>query len=1200
MSRNAASTRAGSTGDRVDRIGELFASDISRRIEEVIKVDQTDEEILLDEIEEYVVTASIRDRFRSVLERYWETLREPHEGVGVWVSGFFGSGKSSFAKLLGLMLDNRPVRGEGAARRLTGKLDDARAQAALAQIGEHVPTHAIIFDVATERGVRSADQKLTEILYRMLLRSLGYAEDFDLAELEITLEGKGELDRFRDTYRELFAKEWDEEKDLIAFSLSEASQVLQKLFPKTYPDPESFAQLITNRVDVTAGRLAERALELMARRRPGQRLVFVVDEVGQYVARDTQKMLDLQGVVQSLGRVGRGKLWLVVTSQERLSDVVSGLDDTRVELPRLQDRFPLRVDLEASDITEVAGRRVLAKHAEAQQALRELYQRFTARLSEHTQVSTSLALPALTAESFSDLYPLLPYQIDLVIQVVSGLRTEAGASRHVGGANRTVIKLAQQLLIHETTGLEHRPVGDLVRLDHVYDLVAGTVSSDTRAKIAQVPERLAGASSEVCETAHRVAKALCLLGYVKAVPRTAQNLAALIHPSVEAESQLPLVQQALQALVEARLVRQLDGQYHIPSPAEDDWERDRDKASPRLGDVHRIHAEMLAGLWEPKPACELHGARTFKGSLVYSARELAAGDAPIHVFLAEPGEDLERQSREARERSQSETSALFWVASLGHDVDRLTRELFRSREILDRRARQSRGEEAKSLVPQEELRKAQYQEELRVALRSALLAGKVYFQGNPRFPESGAAGVSQAASALLAEALPKIFHRFDEGAAKVTLKDIEAVLASESLPGLPPVVSTLGLLRNEGGKPAFTIDRGPLREIADQIERRNSYGETASGRWLVELFSAAPFGWSIDVLRLFVAALVRAGRLRLLHHGQVLDSGASPVTQEVFRKANLFQAAAFQPPPSGGTEMKHWLEADAAFQALFGERLSELERASVARRIRDQVGRLESLLRDARGELRQHELPGEEALVDGIEQAEAIRSAGDDDAILTFVQAHRTLGAARDRAHELAPAFQQHAETLRRARWVQQRQWPFLRDEGDAPEELRAVAEDLSELLRRETFFRELPRISEHAGSIDAEYRRRFDAIEAERVATYRRALERLEGHAGWQEITDAQREAISGHLRSRAGKSLGAITPIDALREEIAACPEHLRRAEQALLEAVDGARLVTLRIDAYFKGRVESPEQLDAAIEELRRECAKLLAVGKTVLIR
>jgi hypothetical protein len=119
---------------------------------------------------------------------------------------------------------------------------------------------------------------------------------------------------------------------------------------------DSWVKAVKNKADITPGKLAERATELMKRRKPGQSLMFVVDEVGQFVARDVQKMLDLQAVVQQPRRQGRGKHWIVVTSQEKLNELVSGLDDKKIELARLMDRFPLQVHLEPSDISEVTSR----------------------------------------------------------------------------------------------------------------------------------------------------------------------------------------------------------------------------------------------------------------------------------------------------------------------------------------------------------------------------------------------------------------------------------------------------------------------------------------------------------------------------------------------------------------------------------------------------------------------------------------------------------------------------------------------------------------------------------------------------------------------------------------------------------------------------------------------------------------------------
>ena len=255
-------------------IRELFAKNVDRRIEEVVKVNQTDEDRIREELDEYVVTRSIRNHYLNVFERYDETFNNPHEGVGIWVSGFFGSGKSSFAKYLGLAIADRSVKGKGAGGILADLLGDNRGRVLLNQIRERLPTHAIIFDVSTDLGIISGNQRLTEIMYRALLRELGYPSDLDLAELEIQLEADGRLDEFKETFLASYEKPWDEMKQLVAFAMNPASQVMHEMDPRYFPSPESWLNAARGRADITAGVLAERCKDLMARRKPGRNLVF--------------------------------------------------------------------------------------------------------------------------------------------------------------------------------------------------------------------------------------------------------------------------------------------------------------------------------------------------------------------------------------------------------------------------------------------------------------------------------------------------------------------------------------------------------------------------------------------------------------------------------------------------------------------------------------------------------------------------------------------------------------------------------------------------------------------------------------------------------------------------------------------------------------------------------------------------------------
>jgi hypothetical protein len=1175
-------------------IKTLFANDIHRRIEEVIKVDQTDEEIIRDEINEYVVTDAIRTHYTGIFDAYRETPNKPHEGIAIWVSGFFGSGKSSFAKMLGLTVANRTVAGESAAERFADRTGDKKLQVLLKAINEKIPTHAVIFDVSTDRGIRSGNQTLTEIMYGLFLQSLGYAKDLDLSELEIGLEEKGQLARFEEEYKRLFKKDWATEKGKVAFALSEASRVLHSLDPDTYPMADSWVKAVKNKADITPGKLAERAGELMKRRKPGLSLMFVVDEVGQFVARDVQKMLDLQAIVQSLGVKGRGKHWVVVTSQEKLGELVSGLDDKKIELARLMDRFPLQVHLEPSDISEVTSRRVLSKNAAAQTALGKLFDEHRGRLTEHTRLTADIKLPELSREAFIDLYPLLPYQIDLIIQVVSGLRTQGGASKHVGGANRTIIKLAQQLLINPAVNLADGAVGDLVRLDQVYDLVEGNIGSEVRAKIAAIPKLVDH------PLAQPVAKVICLLQYVKSVHRSAENLAAALHGSVGGDSQLASVKEALRALEAAHQVRHGDDGYRIPTPAEDDWERLRNGISPKPGDSHRLYQEVLSGFWQPQPSHTLFDTKTFKAGLAIHGRELTAGDMMFQVHLAEDGKEFDALAAELRTRSQQERKHVFWAIALTDSIDRETVELFRSKEMLARKERETKGEDTPALIAEERVRLRRHGDELRRLLKAAALSGRIYFRGNDRSPTDRATDVGKTAAEVLGQVLPEVFDRFKEAAAKATdvKKGTDALFTAENLHGLPSVFGSIGLLRDEKGKTVFRTESGTLKEVLDRIDERANYGDTASGRYLTDEFAKEPFGWDFEVVRLLVLSLLRSGKIEATSKGQTIDSVTGVEARDTFSNNNLFRQAAFR--PKKGIEFEELVKSSEAFRDTFGSEVKELNAGAIVAELRKEVARNEDTVASALATLTAHRLPGGTVLDSAIGQMKAILRGSEDNAIATFNTSHRGIKDAIKRAVELEQVLSEpRLHDLERARKTQGVLWSFLSQESDVTDELRTRASSLEDLLARETFFKELPSIEQHTKAIETEYaRREGEALDA-RVAAYTKAFDKLIKTPGWSEIDEDQQRRLADPFER--GKKRGAEhVPIPQLRADRDACEERLRAAVGELRRIIDGERVVTVSVGSYFAGGIETEEQLEAALDGVREECARLIGAGKKVIVQ
>ena len=323
-----------------------------------------------------------------------------------------------------------------------------------------------------------------------------------------------------------------------------------------------------------------------------------------------------------------------------------------------------------------------------------------------------------------------------------------------------IIKLAQQLLIHPDVDLATAHIGALARVDQIYDLVSGNIASEVRSKIDDIGKKVDH------PLAQPVAKAICLLQYVRSIHRTAENVAAALHPAVDADSRLSEVMVALDLLERAQMVRRGDDGYRIPTPAEDDWERQRYSLSPKPGDISRLHAAVVIDLWKPQPQHSLLDVKIFRAGLYLGGHQAVAGDIAVHMTIVEAGKEYEERVAESRKRSQAETKSIFWVAALDEAIDRETVELFRSKEILSRREQGARTKDETALVAEEGQRRRRHEDELRRLIKQSLLTGTIFFRGNDRSPDDTATGIGRAAAKVLAQALPEVFERFEEAAAR--------------------------------------------------------------------------------------------------------------------------------------------------------------------------------------------------------------------------------------------------------------------------------------------------------------------------------------------------------------------------------------------------------------------------------------------------
>lgn len=1211
----------------MNTIAELFEREIDRTIEEVIKVDQTNEKAVRTELEEYVATDSIKNQYVDVLREIAEGPAKPREGIGMWVSGFFGSGKSTFAKILGYTIANKPVGDTNAPAIFKRVVADERISSLLDSINARVPFASVIFDVSMDRGVRVGNERLTEIMYQALLRELGYAEDMDLAELEITLEADGKLDLFHKTFEQLHGKPWSERRRR-GLAPNEAGAALSKMDPTTYPTADSYAHASRGRADISANKLAERAFELMARRHPGKALIFVIDEVGQYVSRSVDKMLDLQAVVQAFGVEGRNRTeakkavspsWIVVTSQEKLDEVVTALDSKKIELARLQERFRIMVDLKQSDISTVTSERVLKKKAAATDLLLKRFEQDRDRIKGCTTLERTSRNIEIDASKFSSLYPYLPYQIDLSIDIVAGLRLKRGAHRHVGGSNRTIIKQAQQMMIHDRTRLADEPIGTFVTLDRVYELLymgnllPTEVAKEVDGVVSRFPDQ---------PMAQKVIKAIALLEPVKDLPRTKHNLAVVLHPSIDAQPLTNAVGEALKLLEEAQFVRLTEEGYKLLTNKEKDWESERAGRDPKQKDRNRLHQDLIKDVFsEPKlRAYRYKDLRGFRVALKVDGETVDAdGEIPLNISIT-PKEEQKSALSEARDASASTPAELFWVVTFDDELRELVAELFRSNEMVadyDRLGAQNRlTTEESACLADEKTRRDRVRRKLRSRILACIEGGTAYFKGVQHDVTALGASLVPALHALLDRTVPDLYPRIEIGVLPLAGNEPDKLLSSTNLAGLPDVFydekPERSLVTKQAGRQVPNLGCDLCRELLAYLKDKHSYGERVTGKMLEGHFSGIGYAWDRESIRLGLAILFRGGAVEVTHQGRKYRNYVEDAARPPFTKNPDFRAASFSPRET--LDLKILRAAAGIYEDITGREVN-VEEGAIAEALKALAAADKTKLVPLDARLSALKLPGAKVVQEQLNWVNGILELPADDCVKTLAGDGKAFLEARQRTAKLEKlATEANIQTIDNARAVLATQWPVLQDRQPT-EEIAKAAEAVAGLLESDSALEQVETVRLDAAVISTAYRTIYTSTFEQRRKAYTEARDEVKGHPDWLELAERfaeqpdQLASLLAPLSQRADPEMDLPAGATACRRTGATLGQiesDLEAVEsitrQVLRKVIDLAapeeKVERVAVAKLYPGRLANDEDLDSFIESLRERLAKAIAQGSTIV--
>ncbi|TXL64464.1 BREX system P-loop protein BrxC [Cerasibacillus terrae] len=551
-------------------IKDMFHKDIDRDIRGVIKADQTNEDDVYQELEEYVVTRELHKHFSKFYQNYLKGTDGKTDKVGVWISGFFGSGKSHFLKILSYLLKNEKVKDKYPVDFFEDKILDPIVYANMKRTAD-VPTETILFNIDSKNqmGNKSNEDAILRVLLKEFNNHRGYyGHNPAVAELEKYLDEQGFLEAYKKEFEKIANEPWESRRNVFKF---DGHFIKPALLQSTNMTEESVDNLLNHgihNVDISIEGFAKEVKEYIDSKGPDFHLVFLIDEIGQYIGDRRDLMLNLQTVTENLGAFCQGQAWVMVTSQESIDTVVRVKGD---DFSRIQGRFDTRLSLSSVSVDEVIQKRILDKKEYVGERLKASYPDKSAILKNLISFRDCTAdLRGFEdAKEFADVYPFIPYQFMLLQKVFEQIRKHSASEKHISEGERSMLSAYREAGMRYMEENE----GTLIPFHAFYD----TIQEFLQPVVSRVIEN-AGRNPALADDRFNndLLKVLFMIKYVKEIPANIDNIATLMVSHVD-EDKLQLKEKinlSLRKLINQTLIQKNGEEYIFLTDDEQDVNRE--------------------------------------------------------------------------------------------------------------------------------------------------------------------------------------------------------------------------------------------------------------------------------------------------------------------------------------------------------------------------------------------------------------------------------------------------------------------------------------------------------------------------------------------------------------------------------------------------------------------------------------------------
>jgi len=554
-------------------IEKLFKKDIHRNIEGVIKADNLTDEAIFQEVDEYVITNDLNKKLDDFFGEYSPSIGKETQNIGVWISGHFGSGKSHLLKILSYILTNERKHSDLIGELFLEKIDtdDFELKSNIEKALKS-PSETILFNIdqKSDIGSKSQDDAILGVFMKVFNEMRGYYPKFGyIAKFESDLDKRGKFDGFKEKFKEISGESWESGRETIFLESDNLAKALSMVDDISEESATDLIDKYEENYSLSIEEFAKDVKDYIDTKEEGFRLVFFVDEVGQYIGDNTKLMLNLQTIIETLATVCAGQAWVVVTSQAAVDMLVNANSQMQNDFSKIMGRFKVKLNLTSQNANEVIQKRLLEKTEEGKNDLGVIYNKVQNSLSSiiHFTDRSRQYQNYKESEHFSLVYPFVPYQMDLFQSCISGLSAHSVfQGKHQSTGERSMLDVVQNI----AKRISSQNIGTIATFDMFFDGLSSIIRGDVQTQIQKATDVLEPFESKVLKT-------LFMIKYVKEFTPNIDNITTLLVDTiidVDISDLRKRVQSALNILIDQTYIQKVGEQYEFLTDVEKDIEKE--------------------------------------------------------------------------------------------------------------------------------------------------------------------------------------------------------------------------------------------------------------------------------------------------------------------------------------------------------------------------------------------------------------------------------------------------------------------------------------------------------------------------------------------------------------------------------------------------------------------------------------------------